>query len=185
MSGSSMRSDESEEGGGGVGGTCSLRGEVRAFASGIVSEIADIVSKDLVRVAAMTFSNVARMQFNFADNNYNPDEIENALKHIPFDAGVPTFAHTAFELLEKQVLVPGSQDGFRHFAAPVMVIVLTDGRTMIPGENIDRYVPRMQPKQQQKQKARRTYLHVEQRHWRTRTCMQCWYESSLEYNSAA
>lgn len=130
---------EGEERNGTEKASCNLRSEIRAFMTGIVGEIADIVSKDLVRVSALTFSNVATVQFNFNDNDYDPSNIQKALAKIPFDGGVPTYAHTAFELLDNQVLEEGSSNGFRHFAAPVIIVVVTDGRTMIPQSKINKF----------------------------------------------
>jgi hypothetical protein len=54
---------------------------------------------------------------------------------LPFDGGTPTFAHTAFEHVAEDVLKVGSEKGFRHGAAPVLIIVISDGRTLFPQSN--------------------------------------------------
>ena len=85
-----------------------------------------------MRVAAITYSSDARVAFDFEDHAYDSGAIAAALDTLTLKGDSPTFAHTAFRTLRTELLTMNGARGFRRYAAPVVLVLLSDGETRVP-----------------------------------------------------
>jgi len=100
------------------------------FAASILNDIGQSVNYDEVRVAAVTFSDEARALLNgkFVSD---PAEALAGLRNLTtIPIRQPTRAATAFKLLDAEYFAAGIESGYRHGAVPLMVIMVTDGRSL-------------------------------------------------------
>lgn len=95
------------------------------FLADIVGELP--IAEDIVRVAAITFSTVATVQFDF-DAFISPTSLQAALRSLPYEAGI-TNTHLGVEQL-RGILQPSN--GYRGNSTRLAVVLLTDGSSSQP-----------------------------------------------------
>jgi hypothetical protein len=109
---------------------------LRGAAGAIAAELYDRIAADQVRVAAIVYGGGRGASILFGFDAYigQPAGVAGALAAVRVSDGFPTLAHLAFEQLATQLLVSGgaAASGFRHFAAPVLVVSLSAGFTHVP-----------------------------------------------------
>ena len=125
----------------GTSGSCpgtSKRVAAEAFVLDVVDAIAGHVSEDGVRIAAVSYGETARLEFDFASLRYDAGSIRQRLEHLPWAAGrAPTgpAAHTGLGIVADSLLDSGpaaSASGFRRHAVPAVVVVVSDGSAAEP-----------------------------------------------------
>lgn len=123
-----------------TGTPCDVISVVQKFTEAVILTLGSFVSEDGIRVAAVTYSDTGAVAFDFATYDYDADEIATALRHLNPPVGQGTLAHTAYETVVSDLLVVGGSNGFRHYAAPVIVATVSDGSTRVPQNNTNALV---------------------------------------------
>ena len=96
------------------------------------------VDANHARVAAEVFSSGFKVLFNFASEGYSQANIINALLAADYPAGATATA-TALRQVVTKFLVPtynGAPTGWRMGAVPQVVVVITDGGSTEPPEDV-------------------------------------------------
>jgi len=83
-------------------------------------------------VVAVIYSNTASVLFNFNDYIDDRAGLLRRLRNFNVAPGFPTLAHTAYEAVAEAVLVKGGTNGLGHFQAPVIILTMSDGESLVP-----------------------------------------------------
>ena len=116
---------------------------MQQYTTTLVDGLSAAIGPDGVRVAAVTFSRSAEVQFAFHTTNgvaRAAAEVKEQLQRMPTAGEGPTFAHTGFDLVRTELLVDrnsaGIATGFRNFTVPVVLVIITDGKTVNSGDMV-------------------------------------------------
>ena len=101
---------------------------VRQFLVDTIATLAPHINDDGIRVAAVVYSSTARVEFEFTTR---AGIIKSKLKSMELRPGAPTLAHTALDTARTRLLRSGGNTRFRHRQAPVMIVFVSDGSSLL------------------------------------------------------
>ena len=116
-------------------GPCEKETVVKHFLNNMVDSFGALgLLKDdgsLVRMSTVTYSNVANVAFGFESNKQT---IKKKIDQIGFAGDPGTFMHKGMDKVSEILL--NNKYGFRNYSVPVILLVVTDGRSLLPEEDI-------------------------------------------------
>jgi hypothetical protein len=104
------------------------------FLNEVMAELSGQISYDGIRVAGIIFADKAGVAFDFQSHEPSITASFDALigPGRKMSGGRPTLMYKAIERARTDLLLPDGSTGFRNYAAPLIIVTISDGASLEP-----------------------------------------------------